>query len=157
MGQQLIRPIAAADAPLLRELVQSLSQETRYKRYFSPRTPTDEEILRWATADPAREYSLVAVDGEGGKLLGEARYVMVAPDEAEVAIVVGDRWQGRGLGRELMSRLIAAARRSRLRRLTGIALSTNRVVLSLAQRLGFRLARTQGSAWVTTLKLDLGA
>ena len=152
----LIRPIDAADLPLLREFVQALSPETKYKRYLSPRTPADEEMRRWAAIDPSHEYSLVAVDHDGGdELLGEARYVSESAGEAEIAIVIGDRWQGHGLGRELITRLISAARCNGLLRLTGLALSTNKAVLTLAKKLGFRLSKTAGAGWVTTLSLDL--
>jgi acetyltransferase len=152
----LIRPLQAADYSRLRNFVQALSAETRYKRYLSPRTPGDEEIGRWATIDPAHEYSLVAVSPEGaGKLLGEARYVIEAAGEAELAIAIEDGCQGQGLGRELLTRLIDAARCHGLLRLTGIALSTNRAILGLAQKFGFRLSRTPAAGWQTTLSLDL--
>lgn len=154
----LIRPIHAADFGILREFVQALSPETRYKRYLSARTPTDEEIYKWAATDQSHEYSFVAVDREGGQtLLGEARYVIESADEADFAITIVDRCQGQGLGRELMTRLISAARCDRLRRLTGIALSTNRAMLALAQKLGFRFSRTPGAGWETTLRLELNS
>jgi len=156
-AQVLIRPIRSADLSMLRQFVRTLSLETRYKRFLSPRTPTDAEIRRWTAIDVSHEYSLVAVDREGGQtLLGEARYVIDSTDDADVGIVIADRWQGYGLGRELMTRLIAAARCDGVHRLTGVAFSTNQAMLALAQKLGFSLARTVGAGWETTLSLDLG-
>lgn len=82
-----------------------------------------------------------------------ARFVVESQQEADFAIVVADAWQGLGLGRELMSRLVAAARRYGLRKVSGHALATNTGVLALARRFGFAALRLSGT--VTTLRLDL--
>lgn len=152
----LVRPIAASDVPLLRTFVHSLSAETRYKRFLSPRTPGDEELRDWVALRPMQGRSLVALGGAGlGPLLGEARYVIEADGSADLAIVVADGAQRHGLGRELITRLVVAARADGVLRLTAIALSTNRVVLAMAQELGFSLSRTTGAGWETKLRLDL--
>jgi acetyltransferase len=151
----LIRPMHGADLPLLREFMRMLSAESSYKRFMSPRTPSDEEIRRWADVDPSHEYSLVAIAPGAGTLVAEARYVIETGGDAEFAIAIADRWQGQGLGRELLTRLIAAASCDGLRRLTGTALSTNKPLLDLARKLGFHSHRTPGAGWETTLTLDL--
>ena len=73
----------------------------------------------------------------------------------DFATVLADAWQGLGLGHELLSRLIVAARAHGLRRLSGQTLATNTGMLTLAGRLGF--ARLRLSGLVTTLRLDLAA
>ena len=117
--------------------------------------PTDDELRRWSAIDPASECALVAVTGPEAqeKLVGVARFVVESPQEADFAIVLADAWQGLGLGGELMSRLIAAARQRGLRKLSGQALATNTRMVALARRLGF--ARLRNSGIVTTLSLDL--
>ncbi|HEX6704089.1 MAG TPA: GNAT family N-acetyltransferase [Albitalea sp.] len=153
-----IRPIRKSDFELEKAFVQGLSANTGYQRLMSPRTPSDEELRRWTDVDPSREAALIAttvVDGRETQM-GVARYVVV--DEtgvAEFAIVLGDRWQGRGLGRELLSRLVDAAQQSGVTRLFGTTLSDNGPMLALARRQGFRARREAGSAFITMLTLDM--
>ena len=150
-----IRPIRAADFPLLLAFVRGLSRDTGYKRLMSPRTPPDEEVRRWAEIDPERECALVAVSD--GAIVGVARYGLESAQEADFAIVLADAWQGRGLGRELLQRLIAAARLHGVRRLAGTTLSENAGMLKLARGLGFSIRRAPGAAFATLLTLDLQA
>jgi acetyltransferase len=154
----LLRPIRADDLPLLRHFVRHLSRETGYKRLLSGRTPTELELQRWTAIDASREAAVVAVDSgaDGERLLGVARFAMEAADEADFAIVLADGCQGRGLGRALMVRLLAAAREHGVRRLSGVTLSTNVAMLSLARALGFRATRLPG-AITTMLSLDIGS
>ncbi|KWT64512.1 MULTISPECIES: GNAT family N-acetyltransferase [unclassified Variovorax] len=151
-----LRPIHPADLPLLREFVKHLSQDTGYKRLLSGRTPTEDELRRWSAIDVSREGAIVAIDKgpNGERLVGVARYVMQSPDETDFAIVIADAWQRRGLGRELMTRLIAAARAHGVRNLSGIALSTNFAMRSLARAMGFEAAR-MSDALAIKLSLDL--
>lgn len=148
------RSIRAADFGILHSFVHRLSRETRYKRLLSPRTPTDDELRRWSDIDPATECALVAVAGAECQveLIGVARFVVESPGEADFAIVLADAWQGVGLGADLMSRLIDAARIRGLRKLSGDVLATNAGMLALARRLGFAVSR---SGIVSTLSLDL--
>lgn len=149
------RDIRATDFQILRSFVHGLSPETGYKRLLSPRTPTDDELRRWSAIDPATECALVAVTGpdDQEELIGVARFVAESPLEADFAIVLADAWQGLGLGRELMSRLIAAARQFGLCKLSGHVLATNTGMLALARRSGFAVLRLSGT--VSTLSLSL--
>ncbi|WP_280155790.1 GNAT family N-acetyltransferase [Piscinibacter sp. XHJ-5] len=155
-----IRPIEAKDLGLEVEFVESLSAATGYQRLMSARRPTMEELRRWTNIDHAREVALIAtalVDGRECQL-GVARYVRDADtQDAEFAIVLRDDSQGRGLGRELLLRLLDAAKRAGLHRLVGTTLSDNQAMVTLARRLGFRASRTPGGAFMTTLTLDLAA
>jgi acetyltransferase len=152
-----IRNIRPDDLALMQQFVRSLSRETSYRRLMSPRTPTQDELRHWTEVDPARERALVAVTvGAGAEAMaGVARYVIEGNGDAEFAIVVTDAFQGQGLGRALLERLIRAAKADGLRRLKGITLSENIAMRSLAQSLGFKASRTPGSAIETTLALSL--
>jgi acetyltransferase len=148
-----IRAIRADDYPLLRSFVRGLSRQTAYRRLMSGRMPPDEEIRRWAEIDEKRECALVAL--AEGRIVGVARYATESPDETDFAVVLADAWQGKGLGRQLMERLIAEARRRGLRRLTGTTLSENVAMVALARSLGFTTRRAPGGAFATLLAVDL--
>jgi acetyltransferase len=73
---------------------------------------------------------------------------------AEFALVVGDAWQRRGLGRHLLERLIAIARERGVKRLVGQVLAENGPMLELTRKLGFTAAPTE-DATVIAVSLDL--
>jgi len=139
-----IRPIRPEDAEIEREFVHSLSPEAKYMRFMSTlKELTPAMLARFTQVDYDREMALVAVTLEGARerQIGVCRYA-INPDGAscEFAIVVAEAWQGRGLGRHLMERLIEIARGRGLERMTGQILSANPGMLDLVTRLGFTLA-----------------
>ena len=154
-----IRPISAADFGLEREFVDKLSSASAYQRRMSTRRLTTEEVKRFTDIDYERDMALIATVVANGRerQIGVARYAKDkdGSDEAEFAIVLADDWQRRGLGSKLLSSLLAVARRQGLRRVVGIALSTNSGMLALARRMGFRLAPDPSYATITLLSLDL--
>jgi RimJ/RimL family protein N-acetyltransferase len=153
-----LRPISAADFALEKEFVKRLSPQTGYQRLMSARRPSPEELRRWTQPDPEREYVLIAtIPFEGReRQVGVARYAMDAGGDAEVAIVVSDEWQGRGLGRRLLAELVQAARARGVRRLYGTTFSSNVPMRELARKLGFALSGDARSASVTNLSLEIG-
>jgi len=60
-------------------------------------------------------------------------------NEAEVAVLVSDKWQGRGLGKELLARLLIVGANEKLDRLTAEILPDNRDVMHVCEKLGFSL------------------
>ncbi len=138
----ILRPICPEDAPLIVELHEGHSAHTIRMRFFSMvKTLSRDSLVRLCHLDYDREMALVAVrrDEQGRPhLLGVSRYYL-EPETgtAEFAVVVGDRWQGKGLGRHLMERLIAVAREQGVKRLTGAVLRENTAMLRLMQGLGF--------------------
>jgi GNAT superfamily N-acetyltransferase len=112
----LIRPIRSDDNALLQDGIQHLSPESRYRRflhYLERLTPAE---LRYLTEiDYQDHFAWVAIsfdqpDHQIG--LGVARYIRdkTRPNQAEAAVAVIDDFQGRGIGRLLLSRLAASAR-----------------------------------------------
>jgi RimJ/RimL family protein N-acetyltransferase len=152
-----IRPIRAADIRLERAFVDGLSPSTRYQRLLSGRQLLPGELKRLTDIDYRRELALVAVatiDGED-RLLGVARYVRddgVAARGCDFALVIGDAWQGRGLGELLLRRLLHAALADGIEVVGGITLSSNGPMLALAMKLGFSARREHGNASVTDLR-----
>lgn len=153
-----IRPIAADDFELELAFTQGLSPESGYQRLMSARRLSRAEIERLVRIDGECEVALIAITVQAGRerLVGVARFVREECGEtAEIALVVADDWQGRGLGRRLMSGLIAAARRRGVRRLVGTTLSENIAMVALARKLGFEMARERGLAMLMNVSMRL--
>ena len=142
-----IRSIQPDDEERMVRFHAGLSERSVYLRYFNAfklesRT-AHERLARICCTDPLRETVLVAeattADGQR-EILAVARLVgpRGAPS-AEFAIVVADAWQGRGLGTELLSRLVALGQYRGLRRIVGEILPDNMHMQRICQRLGFTI------------------
>lgn len=136
-----IRPIRPEDAAMERQFVHGLSNQSRYLRFLHhlPELPP-EMLARFTQIDYDREMALIALSGEGTaeQIIAVARYVQ-NPDRisAEFAIVVGDAWQNRGLGRVLLTRLLDGARESGFSRINGTVLAVNAGMLRMMEAMGF--------------------
>ena len=136
-----LRPIRPEDAELERAFVAGLSDEARFFRFFYRlHELTPAMLARFTQIDYDRELALVAVHDVGGvpAFVGVARYI-TNPDQesAEFAVVVADEWQGRGVARVLMERLLDCARRRGLKRVEGAVLRNNYNMLKFTTALGF--------------------
>jgi len=145
-SEVIVRPIAPDDATLLQAFVRRLSMRSRRFRFFVPVTElSSAQLDRFVNVDPAHGLALVALNRrpEGSAIVAEARYALVqGVDNAEFAIAVADDFQRRGLGKQLVKRLLAAAWRRGVRRLFGEIKSDNPAMLAFASQLGFRLRRS---------------
>jgi RimJ/RimL family protein N-acetyltransferase len=154
----LLRPIGPADFELESEFVDGLSRSTSYLRLMSGRHPSADEVRRWTDLDWRHEGAVIAtvqIDGHE-RQIGVVRYAaQPGESEAEIAIVIADAWQGQGLGAPLLTSLIELARQSGMTRLVGSTLSENDAMIALARRLGFRVVRQRGAAFLTEVSLDL--
>lgn len=135
-----LRPIRPDDAPRLQELYGRLSRHTAYQRFFSimKRLPPDWARML-ADVDFRRRLALVAEHDADGvpELVGVGRYEPTdAPDTAEVAFVVQDGWQDRGLGTVLFQEILAAGAARGVRRFRAWVLADNRRMLDLIVRYG---------------------
>ena len=157
-----VRPIRPEDAELERAFVNGLSEETRYYRFFYRlHELTPAMLARFTQVDYDREMALVAID-DGGSAKANAAFVGVTryttnPDgeSAEFAIVVADAWQGRGVGRVLMERLIECAKRRGLSRLEGTVLRINVNMRKFCEALGFVAHDDRDEPEQVTMVLDL--
>ncbi len=142
----VIRPIQPEDATMEQAFVQSLSAESKYFRFMQNLDKlTPEMLARFTQIDYDREMALVGVLDDGSsraQMIGVARYVS-NPDRhsCEFGLTVGDEYQRQGIGRELMRRLMAVARDRGIDVMEGEVLSQNTKMLTLCERLGFRVAR----------------
>jgi acetyltransferase len=141
----LIRPIRAEDEPLIYAFFKSLSDETVTFRFCQRLVDMPHERLsRYCQIDYDRELAFVAViKDEKNKecIIGEVR-ISKLPDleNAELAILIGDEWQGRGIGNKLMEYCIDIAKETGLKSLWMEILKNNRRMLSLGLKHGFKQA-----------------
>jgi GNAT superfamily N-acetyltransferase len=137
-----LRLVVAQDKDLLRRGFERFSPESRHQRFFTAKRELSEAELRYFTElDEDHHFAIGATrrtsdgDEEG---LGIARFVRteVDPRVAEAAVAVADDWQGRGLGRLLLARLVAAARERGVTTFRASLLSDNTAVRALIEDAG---------------------
>jgi acetyltransferase len=143
-----IRPIRPEDEPMMVAFHERLSERSVYFRYFhllnlSQRT-AHERLTRICFIDYDRGMALVAEkeDPQNGtrQILGVGRLTRAhGANEAEMAVLVSDDFQGQGLGTELLRRLIEIGREEKLERITADILAENRAMQRVCERLGFTL------------------
>ena len=143
-----IRPIRPEDEPAMVRFHETLSERSVYLRYFHlmnlEQRTTHERLTRICFIDYDREMALVAEHrnpktGES-EILGVGRMMKVhGTRDAEVAVLISDHWQGRGLGKELLARLLIVGADEKLNRLVADILPDNRAVMRICEKLGFSL------------------
>ena len=131
-----LRPIRPDDEQRLVDLYDRLSGHTAYQRFFTAmkRLPPDwVHIL--ANVDYRRRLALVVEHAPSGELVAVARYEPTdREDTAEIAFVVQDGWQNRGLGTVLLGDLLAAAEARGIRRFRAYVLADNKRMIDLLIR-----------------------
>jgi RimJ/RimL family protein N-acetyltransferase len=145
------RPIQPGDVAGLVEFHEGLSFETVYRRFFGvhPHLGAN-EAEHFCTVDTVDRYALVAL--VGATIVGVARLERLQPaTNAEVAFVIADEFQHRGLGRLLAQRLAVMARQRGIRQFVADVLPDNRAMLHLLPDAGFsvKVTRCDGICRVT--------
>lgn len=154
-----VRPIRPEDIDIETEFARRLSLETRYNRFLGGGVGLTPEMLdKFTRIDFSRDLALIAtVTLEGTETaIGVARYVRLADDvSCEFAITIADAWQGLGIGRKLLAKLVDSARSHGIRRIIGEVLATNTPMLHLVHSQGFRIARHPEGGELRRVVLDL--
>lgn len=149
-GTYAIRPIRPEDEPAMVHFHETLSERTVQLRYFTPMSlrqrTSHERLSKIVFIDYDREMVLVAEhknprSGEieiaaVGRLTKSHGY-----NDAEFGIIVSDKFQGQGLGSEILQRLIEVGRQENIATIVGYILADNAPMLNLAERLGFQLTQ----------------
>ncbi|WP_433500392.1 GNAT family N-acetyltransferase [Sphaerimonospora sp. CA-214678] len=155
-GTAHLRPIRPDDAGLLRAFYSRLSAESIYFRYFGPRPQlTDRDVTWFTNVDYDNRVALIATIG--AEMVAVVRYDRVEPkDHAEVAFLVEDAHQGRGVAAVLMEHLRAAAREHGIRTFIADVLPGNHRMLRLFRQAGYT-AQSQFEDGVVRMTLDLSS
>jgi acyl-CoA hydrolase/GNAT superfamily N-acetyltransferase len=151
----LLRPVKISDEPLLKDFFYSLSDQSMYLRFASARKDMHHARLQeFVAVDHAKEIVLLAVSGKEEKetVIGLGQYIInEASHTAEVALVVRDDYQNKGVGAELNSYLTYLAKRQGLLGFTAEVLENNVPALRLLEKMGFEIETRE--AGVCGLKL----
>lgn len=149
-GVVRVRPIMPADADALAAFHTGLSDRTRYLRYFGPYPQiSPKDMYRTTHVDYRDRVGLVAVLGPA--IIGVARYELLArpgPRAAEVAFVVADEHQGRGLGSVLLEHLAGAAAENEVVAFVAEVLAENEAMITVFREAGYQLQRSRDGSEV---------
>jgi RimJ/RimL family protein N-acetyltransferase len=157
----MIWPLLDTDAEGLRNAYAELSPASRRFRFLTEVPELSDSLLRLLVdgVDGVHHVAVVLTafpDGGGARPVGVARLVRYRdePDVADVAVTVLDAWQGRGIGRELLSALLARRPEGVTRLRTAVA-AENRASLSMLGRAGRLTTRSDGAGALTVEVTEL--
>jgi GNAT superfamily N-acetyltransferase len=145
----VVRPISTSDEQRLTRFHESLSAETTRMRFFSVHPKlSSRETARFTDVDHTDREAWVALVGDD--IIGVGRYERLAsPDDAEVAFVVADQWQGYGVGPILLGNLADCARVVGIRRFVAETLAENHHMLDMFTHAGLPITRSMTRGVVT--------
>ncbi len=153
----VIRPIRPEDEPLMEELLKTSSEQTLMMRFFRKISEmSHEQLTRFCHVDYDRELSFVAIMRNGGRerMIGEVRMSRL-PDleSAEMAVVVGDQWQGQGIGKALCLHCLKIAKELGIKKMYMEILQINARMLHSAEKMGFKKESSDEDAVKVVLDL----
>jgi acetyltransferase len=143
-GQEvLLRPIKPEDEPMWLEMFQSFSEESIRYRFFQLLKDTPHEVrVRYCNIDYDREIAIVAELSEEKhrRILGVGRLSIESDGKSgELAFIIGDKWQGLGLGTKVVDYVLEIAKDKGIETIYAIMLSDNHRALNLTKKMGFKL------------------
>ncbi len=134
-----LRPIRGEDAELMVDFYGRVSDESKYFRFFTPMpTLSDKDVHRFTHVDHRERVALVML--VGGQMIAVGRYDTVHAGEAEVAFLVEDRHQGRGIAQLLLEHLAQAGRERGIERFVAEVLPDNQKMIRTFRDAGYRVA-----------------
>ena len=155
----IIRPIRPEDAEIEQQFIRSLSAKSKYFRFMNTIQELSLEMLvRFTQIDYHDEMALIAVkpDGDNEEEIGVVRYMTnLDKKSCEFALVVSDKWQGRGIAHHLMQKLIEVARDRGLEMMEGQVLGNNIKMLALMTSLNFRINNDPSDSSLKLVELRL--
>ena len=155
----VVRPIEPDDKEALLQGFENLSDESRYRRFFTPTPRLTRSQLRYLTeVDHDGHEALIAFAEDTREPVGVARYVRLADDAsvAEPAVTVVDHWQGRGLGTLLLEEITERARNAGIERFSATVLAANDPMITLLEHIDSE-ARETTSDGVMSIEATLPA
>ena len=151
-SELLLRPVLPGDSERSNSPTVEFSSETLYRRFMSTRAPSPSLMNYLFQVDYIDHFVWVLVDGVDGPVVADVRFVRDVEDPAvaEIAFIVADDYQGRGIGSFMMDAVIVAARVGGVQRFTARLLSENNAMRSLLERFGAEWERDEPGV-VTTI------
>ena len=159
-GEFILRPIRPEDEPSLVKFHSTLSERSVYFRYFHwmklEQRTAHERLTRMCFVDYDRQMAFVAEPAGSNEIAGVGRLVKShTGEEAELAVIVSDQFQRRGIGTALVRQLVDFARDEKLQRITATVMFQNRPMQKVFERAGFRLSNSRDPDSLTaTLELQ---
>lgn len=133
-----IRPIRPEDAELLVEFYARVSDESKYYRFFSPMPQLSErDVKRFTEVDYSTRVAFILT--VAGEMIAVGRYDTIDPGKAEVAFLVEDRHQGRGIGQLLLEHLAQAGRERGIERFVAEVLPDNQAMIHTFKDAGYQV------------------
>ena len=133
-----LRPITAADAQSLIDFYARVSEQSKYFRFFAPYpTLSDRDVTRFTQVDHNRRVAFVVTIGTN--IIAVGRYDAIDDNEAEVAFLVEDAHQGRGLGQLLLEHLAQAGRECGLSKFVADVLPENVRMIQVFREQGYKV------------------
>lgn len=136
-----IRALRADDEADMLAALEQTSAQSRQRRFFvMKRHFSDKERAFFMDIDFKNHVGLVVLAGDSDRktIVGGGRYIVFEPGRAEMAVMVIDAWQGRGIGSILMRHLVKLAGAARLKELTAEVLPQNAAMLKVFSKFGFK-------------------
>ncbi|HEX5192058.1 MAG TPA: GNAT family N-acetyltransferase [Solirubrobacteraceae bacterium] len=131
-----VRPVRADDRDAIRVFLEGVSPESIGFRFFG--MPSLDWVTRWSLdVDYADRFALVAESGSPRRIVAHAAYVRENPRRAEVAFLVADRWQGRGIATVLLAQLAEVAQAHAISAFTAEVLPQNHRMIDVFRDSGF--------------------
>jgi ribosomal protein S18 acetylase RimI-like enzyme len=144
-GSQIeIRALRREDEADMLAAIEKTSAQSLQRRFFvMKRHFSDKERNFFLDVDFKNHVAIVAIADEAGRqvIVGGGRYILFEPGRAEMAFVVIDTWQGRGIGSILMRHLTKIASDAGLEELTAEVLPENTAMIKVFRKFGFSPAR----------------
>lgn len=156
----LLRPVLPGDTERASDSSVEFSEETLYRRFMSTRAPTPTLMNYLFHVDYVDHFVWVLVDGADGTdgpVVADARFVRDShdPAAAEIAFIVADDYQGRGIGSFLMDALTVAARICGVQRFTARLLAENGPMRAILDRYGVEWEREEPGVVITEFDIPI--
>jgi len=141
--ERYFRPIHPTDEPLMRDLLYDLSQETLYYRFMSHNQHFGQrEIQNFVYVDHRKDVAIVGTlpEAHGDDIVAVGRYYLdERSNRAEVAFVIRDEWQNKGLGTFMFKHLITLAKASGIAGFTAEVLRDNKRMQAIFNHSGYKV------------------
>ncbi|MGM0510950.1 MAG: GNAT family N-acetyltransferase [Thermoplasmatota archaeon] len=140
------RPMKPTDEELLKDLFYALSDESRYRRFMSPRKDMPHERRQdFVQINYNKEMAIVVIDQEiegPERMVGEGDYrIKEGQNVAEISIMIRDEYQAQGIGSALVEYLTTIAKRQGLYGFTAEVLAENKKMLKVFEKMGYDIEK----------------